>query len=106
MRGAKPHALAECMSCINSIIIIQLSREDLDSVEKKRLFNIFRVQLDFKGDVDSENFSHTFQLVGVEPADIGIVITRDRPLTGLNCICIYIKINKVCFVNLCGILGT
>ena len=92
------------MLCINSIII-QLSRKDLDSVEKNRLFNIFRVQLDFKGDVDSENFSHTFQLDGVEPADIGIVITRDRPLTGLNCICIH-KINKVCFVNLCGILDT
>ena len=61
----------------------------MKSIEKGRQFNVFQVQLEFEGDVDSENLSHTLKLLGVEPADACIIITRDRPLTGLNCACMY-----------------
>ena len=62
-----------------SIDPIQLTRKDVNSVEKGRQFNIFQVQLEFKGDEDSKNLSHTLKLLGAEPADAGITITRDSP---------------------------
>ena len=70
----------------------------MKSIEKGRQFNVFHVQLEFEGDVDSENLSHTLKLLGVEPADACIIITRDRPLTGLSCTyCLVCLFDLACF---------
>ena len=61
----------------------------MDSFEKGREFETFQVELEFEGDSDSlKNLSHTLKLIGVEPADTRIKITRDRPLTGFNYACV------------------